>query len=59
MYACILAVLQQLISQGEICGYLQGRQDKAVYIPHLYVHNQNTWADSFLEANGYLGKFLI
>ena len=51
-----LAVLQQLISDRDICGYLKGRQDKAVYIPHIYVHNQNKWADSFLEANGFLGN---
>ena len=54
-YFCSVAVLHQLISSEELAGDLQGRQEKAVYIPHVYIHNQNKWTDSFLAANEYLG----
>jgi hypothetical protein len=48
------SVVQRLLSNKELAGDLQGRQDKAVYIPHVYVRNQNNWVDSFLGNNGYL-----
>jgi hypothetical protein len=53
---CFPAVVQRLLSNKELAGDLQGRQDKAVYIPHVYVRNQNNWVDSFLGNNGYLGN---
>ena len=49
------AVLQALISSGELAGSLRGRMDKAVYIPNVYTQMQNAWADSFLASSAYLG----
>lgn len=42
--------------KGSVVG---GRQDKAVYIPDIYARTQNTWVDSFLQQNGYLGRFIF
>lgn len=39
--------------KGNVVG---GRRDKAVYIPDIYSKTQNTWVDSFLHQNGYLGS---
>ena len=55
LYTWSVAVLHQLISSEGLAGDIKGRQDKAVYIPHVYIRNQNKWADSFLDTNGYLG----
>lgn len=51
-----VAVLHKLISSRHVCGTLRGYGDKAVYIPIVYVHKQNKWADSFFQSNGYLGN---
>ena len=53
---CALAVLHELISSEQLAGSLRGRMERAVYVPYIYTNNQNKWADSFLAANGYLGK---
>lgn len=50
-----LAVLQELISSGQLAGSLRGRMDKAVYVPNVYTRMQNAWIDSFLASSGYLG----
>lgn len=51
------AVLEELVNTGRLKGsVVGGRQDKAVYIPDIYSKTQNTWVDSFLQQNGYLGK---
>lgn len=50
------AVLEELVNTGRLKGMVVGgRQDKAVYIPDIYSKTQNTWVDSFLRQNGYLG----
>lgn len=52
------AVLEELVNTGRLKGsVVGGRQDKAVYIPDIYSKTQNTWVDSFLQQNGYLGNF--
>ena len=50
-----VAVVQDLISSGQLAGSLRGRMDKAVYIPNIYTQMQSAWTDSFLASNGYLG----
>lgn len=50
-----VAVLQELISSGQLAGSLRGRMDKAVYVPNIYTRMQNAWIDSFLASSGYLG----
>lgn len=51
------AVLEELVNNGRLKGsVVGGRQDKAVYIPDIYARTQNTWVDSFLQQNGYLGR---
>ena len=54
-YASPIAVLQELISSGQLAGTLRGRMDKAIYIPNVYTQMQNVWTDSFLASSGYLG----
>jgi len=50
------AVLEELVNTGRLKGsVVGGRQDKAVYIPDIYTKTQNSWVDSFLQQNGYLG----
>lgn len=56
IYYFHLAVLHELISSGQLAGTLHGRSEKAIYIPHIYTHNQNQWVDNFLISNGYLGR---
>ena len=53
-----IAVLHQLVANEELAGDLRGHQDKAVYIPHVYICSQNEWADTFLASNGYLGIYI-
>lgn len=55
----LAAVLQELISSGQLAGSLRGRMDKAVYIPSVYVQMQNAWTDSFLASSGYLGICIL
>lgn len=54
-----VAVLQELISSGQLAGLLRGRMDKAVYIPNVYTQMQNAWTDSFLASSGYLGTLYV
>lgn len=54
-----VAVLQELISSGQLAGSLRGRMDKAVYIPTVYTQMQSAWTDSFLASSGYLGTLHI
>lgn len=56
---CYAAVLQELISSGQLAGSLRGRLDKAVYVPHVYTEMQNAWTDSFLASSGYLGLYKV
>ena len=56
---CYAAILQELISSGQLAGSLRGRLDKAVYIPHVYTQMQNAWTDSFLASSGYLGLYKV
>ena len=53
------AVLQELISSGQLAGSLRGRLDKAIYIPNVYTEMQNAWTDSFLASSGYLGESIM
>ena len=53
------AVLEELVNTGRLKGtVVGGRQDKAVYIPDIYSKTQNSWVDSFLRQNGYLGTHI-
>jgi len=57
MFFLLLAVLKELVNTGRLKGsVVGGRQDKAVYIPDIYAKTQNSWVDSFLQQNGYLGR---
>jgi hypothetical protein len=51
-------VINDLIEQGRLSGTIQGRQDKANFVPDIYSRTQNAWVDAFYQQNGYLGKFL-
>lgn len=58
-YLLFLAVLEELVGAGRLKGNVAGgRRDKAVYIPDIYSKTQNTWVDSFLHQNGYLGSLI-
>ncbi|XP_028393266.1 E3 UFM1-protein ligase 1 homolog [Dendronephthya gigantea] len=47
-------VINDLIKQGRLSGTIQGRQDKANFIPDIYSKTQNDWVDAFYQQNGYL-----
>lgn len=52
-----VALLEELVSSGRVLGsVVGGRQDKAVFVPDVYCRAQNTWVESFLTHNAYLGK---
>ncbi len=58
--SCLSAVLEELVNSGRLKGsVVGGRQDKAIYIPDIYSKAQNTWVESFLKQNGYLGAFIL
>lgn len=48
--------MNDLLSQNRLCGTIQGRQDKASFIPDIYSRTQNAWVDAFYQQNGYFGK---
>lgn len=54
-----VAVISDLIEQGRLSGTIQGRQDKANFVPEVYSRTQNAWVDAFYQQNGYLGKYVI
>ncbi|CAB4010178.1 E3 UFM1- ligase 1, partial [Paramuricea clavata] len=47
-------VINDLIEQGRLSGTIQGRQDKANFVPDIYSRTQNAWVDAFYQQNGYL-----
>jgi hypothetical protein len=51
-----LAVINDLIEQGRLSGAIQGRHDKANFVPDIYSRTQNAWVDAFYQQNGYLGR---
>ncbi len=53
-----VAVINDLIEQGRLSGTIQGRQDKANFVPDIYSRTQNAWVDAFYQQNGYLGRYL-
>ena len=54
-----VAVLNDLVLTGQLLGSIHGRTDKAVYIPEIHIKLQNSWVDSFLASNGYLGREVL
>ena len=50
------AILNELISSGELAGSIHGRGLRAIFIPTVYSQMQSQWVDRFLDDNGYLGK---
>lgn len=48
--------IDQLCSDGRISGSIQGRQDKAVFVPDIYSKTQTSWIDDFFNQNGYVGE---
>ena len=52
----VVAGIDQLCSEGRIAGSIQGRQDKAVFVPDIYSKTQTSWIDDFFKQNGYIGK---
>lgn len=50
------ADIDQLCAEGRISGSIQGRQDKAVFVPDIYSKTQTSWIDDFFKQNGYIGK---
>ena len=48
--------MNDLVNSGRLNGHIQGRQDKALYVPEIYTKTQNAWIDSFFNQNGYIGK---
>eukprot|EP00794_Sanderia_malayensis_P000235 gene235-852_t len=47
-------VLSDLVACGRLAGSIQGRLDKAVFIPDAYTNTLNTWTASFFQQNGYM-----
>ena len=52
----LTAILNELISSGELAGSIHGRGLRAIFIPTVYSQMQSQWVDRFLDDNGYLGK---
>eukprot|EP00795_Rhopilema_esculentum_P017681 gene17681-9336_t len=48
------SVLEKLVSSGRLAGTIQGKLDKAVFIPDLYTRTLNTWVSSIFQQNGYI-----
>lgn len=59
MFFLFIAVINDLIEQGRLNGTIQGRQDKANFVPEVYSRTQNDWVDASYQQNGYLGRSLI
>ena len=57
-FIVIIADIDQLCAEGRISGSVQGRQDKAVFVPDIYSKTQTSWIDDFFKQNGYIGKKL-
>lgn len=47
-----------MVSEGRLAGVVQGRQDKAVFVPDIYTRTQLAWIESFYDQNGYIGQWL-
>ncbi|XP_066914006.1 E3 UFM1-protein ligase 1 homolog [Clytia hemisphaerica] len=47
-------VLETLVKSNRLCGALQGRQEKAIFIPEIYSKAQTSYIDSFFKENGYI-----
>lgn len=35
---------------------MQGRMEKAVFVPEIYAKTQSNWIVSFFKQNDYIGK---
>jgi len=51
--------LETLIQSNRLSGAIQGRNEKAVFVPEIYSKAQTGYIDSFFQENGYIGKFRI
>ncbi|XP_057308369.1 E3 UFM1-protein ligase 1 homolog isoform X1 [Hydractinia symbiolongicarpus] len=47
-------VLQTLVESQRLSGAVQGRQEKAIYVPDIYSETQTNYIDSFFKQNGYI-----
>ena len=52
-------MISELLASGRLAGTIQGRQEKAVFVPDIYSQTQNAWIDGFFKQNGYIGKYII
>jgi hypothetical protein len=52
-----LAVFDDLLSDGRVNGTIQGRTDRAMFVPNVFSQARQAWIDSFFSQNGYMGKF--
>eukprot|EP00118_Oscarella_pearsei_P016891 m.164755 g.164755 ORF g.164755 m.164755 type:complete len:59 (+) comp38886_c2_seq13:839-1015(+) len=34
---------------------MQGRMEKAIFVPEVYTRTQSDWISSFFKQNGYIG----
>ncbi|XP_068755117.1 E3 UFM1-protein ligase 1 homolog isoform X1 [Montipora capricornis] len=50
----LYANIDQLCFEGRISGSIQGRLDKAVFVPDIYSKTQASWIDDFFKQNGYI-----
>lgn len=56
IYQTFSGVLEKLVSSGRLAGTIQGRLDKAVFIPDIYTQTLNAWISSIFQQDGYIGK---
>jgi len=47
-------VFDDLLSDGRINGNIQGRSDRAIYVPNVFAQARQAWIDSFFAQNGYM-----
>jgi len=46
--------LDKLIADGKLAGKVQGRMDRAEFVPHIQQRTQDKWIQSFFRENGYV-----
>ena len=46
--------LDRLINEGQLPGKVQGRGDKAEYVPSIQQRTQDRWIETFFKSNQYV-----
>jgi len=47
-------ILEELIVSGQINGAIQGRTERAVFVPAVFSHARQQWIESFYSQNGFI-----